>query len=120
MLIEPGMKLLVAHRRLFETDHLRYFTGSVDGYQDGIARVTGHSWLRNGYTGTFCRKTKAATKLIALASGTVLVYHLPSSVHLDGLVIVANDQEIFLRDDRDFEMDLTEALPRPSSRDAVR
>lgn len=120
MLIEPGMKLLVAHRRLFETDHLRYFTGSVDGYQDGIARVTGHSWLRNGYTGTFSRKTNAATKLIALASGTVLVYQLPSSVHLDRLIILADEQEIFLRDDRDFEMDLTEVLPRPVARDGIR
>lgn len=118
MLIEPGMKLLVAHRRLFENDHLRYFIGAVDGYQDGIARVTGHSWLREGYKGRFSRKPTEATKLIALASGTMLVYQLPSSVHLDKLEFVSEDQEILLRDDRGFEMDLTETQPRV--RDALR
>lgn len=112
MLIESGMKILVAHRRLFETDHLRFFTGSVDGYKDSIARVTGHAWIRDGYSGALVRKPTEATKFVALASGTLMVYQLPSSVHLDELRFETYDHDVILRDDRGFELDLTEAPPR--------
>ena len=37
MILNKGAKVLISHRRLYETDHGRYFTGMVDAYEDGIA-----------------------------------------------------------------------------------
>ena len=37
MILETGAKVLIAHRRLFEGDHGRYFTGVVEGYEGGLA-----------------------------------------------------------------------------------
>ena len=39
MLLEPGDKILVAHRRLFERDVVRFFLGSVDAYERSRRRA---------------------------------------------------------------------------------
>lgn len=108
MIIENGTKVLIAHRRLFEQDHMRLFTGIVEGYELGIARVLGHTWVRDGYTGEYRRKKDSRTKIISLVSGTVIVYQLPSTVDLSALRVVTKNTNVYMQDGGDFEMDLTE------------
>ena len=47
MILAQGDKVMIVHRRLYQGDNSRYFVGVVDGYSDGIAKVSGHSWLRD-------------------------------------------------------------------------
>ena len=115
MILEPGAKLLVAHRRLFDQDHTRFFTGVVEGYEQGIVRVYGHTWLRDGYLGTFERKSDERTKIISIASGTMIVYLLPSSTDMESLALDSDSTSIILRDDRGFAMDVSETSLHPAA-----
>ena len=47
MILNPGDKILVVHRPLFEADTARYFLGLVDAYEAGIAKVVGTSWVKD-------------------------------------------------------------------------
>ena len=42
MILKKGEKVHVIHRRHFEKDPHRHFVGSIEHYEDGVARVTGH------------------------------------------------------------------------------
>ena len=110
MILQNGAKILVAHRRLFDADHGRFFVGLVEGYDDGIACVSGHTWIRDGYTGEFKRKDDERTKLIAIGSGNVIVYLLPTHVPLSSMQLVVAGTSVHLRGEGGFEMDLTEGV----------
>lgn len=112
MILQPESKILVAHRRLYPEDHTRYFIGEVEAYEDGLARVTGLTFLRDGYQGTFHKKEDLRTKILALASGGMIVYQLPDAVELGSLDFHSEGTRIFLRDGQGFEMDMTEGVLR--------
>ncbi len=111
MILEIGMKVLVAHRRLFEHDQARLFFGTVEGYDAGIARITGYTWLRDGFRGGFRRKDDLRTKIVAIASGSVIVYQLEASLDLEALEIKVEGDRVVARDGHEFLMDLSEGAP---------
>ena len=109
MIIQPGDKVLVAHRRLFRDDAPRLFLGVVDHYEDGLILVTGHSWIRSPVLGEFYQKTDQRSKIVALGSGSVMVYQLPRDLALDAITIETRDKhQSFLTDGKRFEMDITD------------
>ena len=110
MLIERGAKVLVCHRRLFAEDQPRWFAGVVDDYGDGIARVTGFSWRRDPTRG-IQRRSDLRTKLVSLASGSLIVYQLPSETDLEALEIRQDQAHgVWLTDRRKLSMDLSERV----------
>ena len=110
MLLAAGAKLLVVHRRLFERDQGRYFIGVVEGYEPGIAKVRGRTWTRDE-AGEIVQKKDERTKLLALASGTLIVYQLPSDVDLSTIAMRSEGRTgVRVVDGRGFEMDLSEGV----------
>jgi len=107
MLVSNGTKLLVCHRRLFPEDQLRYFFGSVESYDEGIAKVSGFSWTRDPTHG-FQRKGDRRTKLIALGSGTLIVYEIPSEVNVEDVRIAQAGHSVTATDGAKFRMDISE------------
>lgn len=111
MILESGTKLLVVHRRLFEKDRPRYFIGSVDCFEDGIARVTGNTWVQDLANGNFIKKDDSRTKIISVLSTGLLIYCLPGFVNLSELRFdYTSDNEVLLRDKGKFAMDMSESL----------
>lgn len=110
MILEPGDKILVAHRRLFEGDHARFFVGEVEEHELGVVRVHGWTWIRDGYQGLFTRKDDLRTKILSLSSGTLIVYALPESADLASLRLENPGGELFLCDDLGLRMDLSEGV----------
>ncbi len=109
MFVDPGKKLLIAHRRLFETDQTRFFVGTVDAYDAGIVLVSGYSWNRDPYSGVLAMKGELRSKLVSITSGMVIVYVLPDELDLTLLQIETDEhQNVFLSDGRSFRIDLTE------------
>jgi hypothetical protein len=108
MLLERGDVVLVAHRRLFQGDEPRYFIGEVLGYDAGVVKLSGRSYARDLVSGELVEKAEERTKLVALASGTVLVYQLPGSVMRERLTFHNEDGETWLQDGEGFRMNLTE------------
>jgi len=115
MLIGADTKVLVVHRRLFDSDQSRYFVGKVEGYEGGVAKIRGTTWSRDQY-GTIVKKLDERTKILALSSGTLIVYQLPVDTDLDKVEIrTDSDQNVFVTDDQELRMDLTETPHRMHS-----
>lgn len=110
MILEPGTKLLVVHRRLFEKDKARYFVGTVEQSENNLARVTGNTWTQNQFNGKFVKKEDRRTKIVALGCNGLITYLLPPQVNLSELQFDYSAQgQIFLHDaQNNFKMDLSE------------
>ncbi len=108
MILKPNDKVLVVHRRLFETDRGRFFVGSVEEYEQGVARVTGFTFVRELLDGAFIRKDDRRTKVIAIASGTLLVYLLPAKFSVDDARIEVRETKLVLTDSHGLEVNLSE------------
>lgn len=110
MLFSNGTKLLICHRRLFAEDQPRFFFGTVEMYSDGIAKVSGFTWTRDPTHG-FQRKPDRRTKLIAVASGSLIVYQVAREVDVEEVRIEQpGGHTVLLTDGAKFRMDLSERL----------
>ncbi|MHC4878440.1 MAG: hypothetical protein ACYTGL_18490 [Planctomycetota bacterium] len=107
-LLEPGDRLLVVHRRLFERDEARFFLGEVEAFESGVIRINGYSFVRDSFLATVRRKAEPRTKLLSLTSGTLLVYVLPRSIDIGQTELRCDDAEMLLTDGDNFSMNLSE------------
>jgi len=110
MLLSKGSKLMICHRRLFSEDQLRIYFGTVEMYADGIAKVSGFTWTRDPTHG-FQRKSDRRTKLISIASGSLIVYELDAGVDVEEIRIEQpGGHTVVATDGSKFRMDLSERL----------
>ena len=115
MVLAAGSKLLVCHRRLFNEDQPRFFVGVVKACEEGVAKVTGYSFTRDPSLG-FVRKDDERTKIVALASGMVIVYELPAEVDVAQVRIEQpGGHSVVMTDGRSFRMDLAERQVRSAA-----
>ncbi len=117
MILSEESNVLIAHRRLFDSDSPRIFIGKVEAYESGIVRVNGHTWLRDTFSGSYVKKEDQRTKILSIASGTLIVYVLPATTQLARVRFESTPEgHLFLKDGAALKMDLTEALHgRPSN-----
>jgi hypothetical protein len=115
MILKPGDRVLAIHRRLFESDHSRFFVGTVAAYQDGICRVTGYTFARDNIDGNFCRKQDARTKLLSLSSGTLITYCLPDTFDVDNARLDVRELGLCLTDGSEFALNISEWVHKPLS-----
>jgi hypothetical protein len=111
-MLKEGDKVLIAHRRLFRGDAAHYFAGAVAAYEAGLVKVTGHSYVRDPVTGGMIEKSEPRTKILALASGTLMVYQLPDTINLDSLTFTWANGRVSATDGKGFEMNLGEVARR--------
>ncbi len=112
-MLDQGDKVLVVHRRLYEKDTTRYFVGEVLAYDSGMAKVCGFTFVKDMFTGAMQKKSDLRTKLLAIVSGTLIVYQLPSSLTLEALnVCVDADGGLVLTDAQGFSMDISETVQK--------
>jgi hypothetical protein len=110
VLLNEGDKVLVAHRRLFAGDTMRFFVGRVDAYENGLIKVTGETYVRDPMQGGVSEKAEKRTKILSLSSGTLIVYQLPSDVRLESLNFLSAENHLVLSDGESFVMNLTETM----------
>ena len=101
-------RLLIVYRRLFSTDHSRMFVGKVEGYEDGIVRITGFTFARDVVDGNYCRKQQSQTKLLALSSGTLITYLLPADFAVDDAETKIGDLGLYLTDNHGHDLNISE------------
>jgi hypothetical protein len=117
MILSNGCKILVSHRRLYSEDIPRLFVGVVDGYEGGIVKASGHTWIRDFMNGTFYRKPDLRSKIFSIVSGSLFCYQLPDTVELSQLRFEIQGKRVLLVDGVDFKMDLSESeTPMAGSR----
>ena len=108
MILKPGDKVLMVHRRLFEGDSERFFLGAVEEYEHGIARVTGFTFVRESMSGRVIRKNDPRTKIVSIASGTLIVYQLPADLAIEKAQFITSESKLTLSDGASFTMNVTE------------
>lgn len=108
MILKPGDKLLVVHRRLYDKDEARFFVGHVDDYESGIVKLSGHSYVRDTMSGLMIEKSDVRTKILSLASGTLLCHQLPDALDIDEVKFELLDNMLSLTDGKEFTMNLAE------------
>ena len=108
MILQPGNKLLIVHRRLFKSDRTRLYLGTVNAYEDGIASVTGYTFVHDDVDGDYLRKNDERTKIVPIASGSLIVYLLSSEFAIDEARICTRENRLILSDGRGSEMNLSE------------
>jgi hypothetical protein len=112
MLLSPGDKLLIAHRRLYESDQPRMFAGTVVAYESGFVKLAGYSWVREPVRGELKKKVDQRTKIVSIASPGLMCYQLPDAVDIGRLELKAGAQhQVILTDNAGFTMDLTDRNP---------
>ena len=82
-LLNPGEKVHVIERRLFDGDARRHFVGEVDAATDVAVRVTGYTFVCNPMTGNFDRREPARTRIIPLGASGVVVYVIPEQIEIE-------------------------------------
>ena len=107
-LLSEGQKLMIAHRRLFPSDDARFFVGAVVAYSAGVVKVRGRTFVRDMSSGRINPKKDERTKIVSLASGTMLVYQLPDSVDLESFAFRVNENRVSAVDGSGLEMNLDE------------
>ncbi len=108
MFLNPGDKVLIVHRRLFEKDSARFFVGAVEEYDAGFAKVTGFTFYREMMHGHVQKKGDPRTKIVSVGSGSLFVYLLSGDLQIDKLHFVHSGFKLKLSDGSGFKMDLTE------------
>jgi hypothetical protein len=108
MILKPGEKLHVIHRRYFEKEARRHFVGIVDACEAGVARVTGYVYTVDRVKFSFMRRPERRTRLISLVSGDTLINILPPSVDLENIVYKQEKKAVRVTDGSDWYLDLSE------------
>ena len=108
MILRSGEKIHVIHRRFFEKDLHRHFIGSVEAYEDGVARVVGHVYTVDTVRFQYVKRPEMRTRLISIVSGDLLVNIIPPSVDLEKITYKQEKKGVRVSDGSDWHLDLSE------------
>ena len=81
-ILETGAKVHAGLLATFEGQARRAFTGVVEAYEDGVARVRGKSWLYDAFQGVYVPKADERVRLISVTSGRYVFNILPPETDL--------------------------------------
>ena len=109
MILEPGNKILVSHRRLFAQDEQRFFVGEVLSYEFGVAKLRGYSFVVDSIRGVVLRKDDPRIKVISIQSGSLIVYQLPETLSVGAVHFELGAGALVMTDGGDVSMNLTDA-----------
>lgn len=108
MILRCGEKIHVIHRRFYEKDPHRHFIGSVEAYEDGVARVVGHVYTVDTAKFQYVKRPELRTRIISIASGDLLVNIIPPSVNLEKITYKQEKKGVRVSDGSDWHLDLSE------------
>jgi hypothetical protein len=108
MILEPGEKLHVIHRRKLEREPHRHFVGVVEAYECGVARVTGYVYTVDTVKSAFFRRPEKRTRILAISSGDLLVNVIPAEVDLEKIVYKIEKKSLRVTDGSNWHLDISE------------
>jgi len=106
--LQKGEKVHIIHRRIYEKDHHRHFIGVVDGYEQGVARVTGNVYTVDPTKFTYMKRPEMRTRLVSVVSGDILMNVIPASVDLDKITYKQERKAVRVTDGSEWYLDLSE------------
>jgi len=107
-ILQPGEKLHVIHRRRLEREPHRHFVGTVEAYENGVARVSGYVYTVDTVKSAYFRRPDKRTRILAISSGDLLVNILPKHVDLEKVVYKLEKKSVRVTDGSDWYLDISE------------
>ncbi len=107
-ILNAGEKVHVIHRRHFDSEPHRHFVGTVNEYEDGVVRMTGHVFAVDPTTFQFVRRPEIRTRVVSVVSGEVIVNVLPPSVDLAKVVYRVEGTSVRVSDGSAWYLDISE------------
>src|SRR4051812_25725411 len=101
LFLQPGDKVLLAHRRMFPNDKSRFFVGTVDAFNEsnGLLKVTGYSISLPVAASHFLKKTGTNSKIVSLTSGSMIVYQLPEAMDIESATMKFKEEGLCVLED---------------------
>ena len=112
MMVEPGEKLFIVTRRLFEGDLRRHFVGEVKAATDSTVRLEGYTFVFDGGIGKFVRGEHRG-RIFGLGDSGLIIIIIPKDANLDKVSHRFSEKGgKVLSDGKTFELDVSEFSER--------
>jgi hypothetical protein len=108
MILKLGEKLHVIHRRRLEREPHRHFAGTVEAYENGVARVIGFVYTVDTVKSAFFRRPDRRTRILAISSGDLIVNVIPTEVDIDKIVYKLEKKSVRVTDGSNWYLDISE------------
>ena len=109
MILNPGEKIHVVHRRMFDKDTRKHFVGEVEAYENGLVRAIGHVFVIEDPTeNIFRKKSELRSRIVSISAGNVYVNVLPSDVDLEQIRYESEGRRLRITDGSEWHLDLKE------------
>ena len=107
--IEPGEKIHVAFRRLFEGDMRRHFIGEVVIATESMIRAQGYTHLFDPRANLWVRHPEFRVRLISLTDETAMINVLPRDASPEAAGYAVNDAgHLVMTDGETFALEVNE------------
>jgi len=107
LLLQPGEKVFIVDRRLFEEDIPRHFVGEVEMSSPVGFRAKGYPYYHNSMLGNFVRKNNPRTRVFTF-DNNLIINVLPDNCDIEKIEHILADSGTILTDSRSFKMDVSE------------
>jgi hypothetical protein len=109
MIIEPGEKILVIIRRLFEMDLRRHFVGEIVGISESIVKVKGRAIVHNSVTNQYEIKPDIRLRILSLVDARNIINIIPREAIIEDVKYVLTDEKkLVVTDGETFTLDINE------------
>jgi hypothetical protein len=109
MIIEPGEKIHVIIRRLFEMDLRRHFVGEIVGISESIVKVKGRAIVHNSVTNQYEIKPDIRLRILSLVDARNIINIIPREAIIEDVKYVLTDEKkLVVTDGETFTLDINE------------
>jgi len=110
-MLDPGDKVHVIERRVFEGDLRRHFAGEVVKSNDVAFVAMGYDFTFDADSDRYLRAPDRSTRIVSMTDSRVLVRLLPKETSVDEIRYEYADR-VVVTDGKGFRLDITEFDPR--------
>jgi hypothetical protein len=107
-IIEPGEKVLIIARRLFEGDLRRHFAGRVISLAGELVRVEGYAFVYNPWKNGYEKRSGVRTRIFSISDAGNIINVLPKEINLETLHYEFINDNMIVTDNAGFSMDVNE------------
>jgi len=109
MIFEPGEKIHVIIRRLFETDLRRHFIGEIVGVSESVVKVKGCVIVLNSVTNQYELKPDTRVRVVSLIDARNIINVIPSEANIeDTQYVLTHEKRLVVTDGESFTLDINE------------
>ena len=109
MLLEPGDKVHVITRRLFEADLRRHFVGEVQAVTESTVSLSGYVFVFDTGSNQFLRRPSRRVRIVGLADSGQILNMIPQAVKIEELSYeMSAENRLVITDGHSFSLDINE------------